>query len=99
MTTYVMRKGKLVDRNLAGPKNESGAANYVISDIMTETRHMADGKTYTSKSEFRKATKASGCVEVGNETKTLLKPRAPISLDRGQRRDDIRRTIYNLRNR
>lgn len=29
--------------------------------------HPADGKRYESKSRFRQATKALGCVEVGNE--------------------------------
>ena len=98
MTKFVYRNGELVDKRYASSKFESNQASYVISDIMPETRHMADGKTYTSKSEYRKATKAAGCIEVGNETATLLKPRKPVLLDRGQRRDDIRRTIYDLRN-
>ena len=100
MTTYVYRDGKLVDKNLAGPKNTRlTKVNGVISDIMPETRHMADGKIYTSKSKFRQATRAAGCVEVGNETSTLLKPRQQIQLDPSKRSDDIRRTIYELRNR
>jgi hypothetical protein len=59
---------------------------------------MADGNYYESKSEFRKATKAAGCIEYGSEIPTLLKPRKPIPLDRAKRRDDIRRAIYELRN-
>jgi len=66
---------------------------------MPETKHMADGKIYTSKSEFRKATRAAGCVEVGNETKTLLQPRKRIELDRNARREAIQRSIYQLKNR
>jgi hypothetical protein len=97
MTIYVMRNGELVDKRLA-PQKE-GCGLYVISDIMPETRHMADGKTYTSKSEFRKATRAAGCVEVGNETSTLTKPRQRIELDRGARREAIQRTIYEMKNR
>lgn len=100
MTTFVYRRGKLVDRNKAGPRNAKlGSASFVISDEMAETRHMADGKTYTSKAKFRQATRAAGCVEVGNETTTLLKPRQQVQLDPVKRRDDIRRAIYEACNR
>jgi len=100
MTTYVYRNGKLVDKNMAGPRNEKlGKASFVISDEMPETRHMADGKHYTSKAKFRQATRDAGCIEIGSETATLLKPRKPIILDQGQRRDAIRRAIYELKNR
>ena len=92
MTTYVLRGGKLVEKRLATPKSACG----VISDIMPATRHMADGRYYTSKSEFRKVTKAYGCVEIGNETATMLKPRKPIPLSREQRRNDIRKAIREL---
>jgi hypothetical protein len=100
MATFVYRNGKLVDKNKAGPRNAKlGSASFVISDEMAETRHMADGKMYTSKAKFRQATRAAGCVEVGNETSTLMKPREQIRLDPGKRRDDIRKTIYDIRNR
>jgi hypothetical protein len=69
----------------------------VISDTMDLTRHMADGRFYDSKHRFREVTKAHGCVEIGTDT-SFLKPRKPIKLDRRQRRDDIRRAIYDLRN-
>lgn len=71
---------------------------HVISDTMAHTRHMADGKYYDSKHKFRAATKAAGCIEVGNETKTLMAPRKPIVLSREQRRDDIRKAVYQIRN-
>lgn len=99
MTTYVMRKGKLVPKHLAEPLHTASSAPSVISDTMDATRHMATNKHYTSKSEFRKATKAAGCIEYGNETATLLKPRTPVKLDPGKRREDIKRAIYDLRNR
>jgi hypothetical protein len=99
LATYVYRNGEIVDKRDAGPKHQGDNATYVISDTMDETRHMADGKYYTSKTAFRQATKAAGCVEVGNETSTLLKPRKPVELDRRQRREDIQRTIYELKNR
>lgn len=98
-TVFVIRNGKLVDRDTAPPRNASSNAPNVISDHMDPTRHMADGRLYTSKSQFRAATRAAGCVEVGNETATLLKPRKPAQLDRGQRRDAIRQAIHQLRNR
>lgn len=100
MTTFVYRNGKLVDKRFAPPKDsKNGTGSFVISDEMSETRHMADGKMYTSKAKFREATRAAGCVEVGTETATVLKPRQPIKLDPAKRRDDIRRAIYELRNR
>lgn len=100
MTTFVYRNGKLVDKKLAGPRDvKLGKASFVISDEMGALRHMADGKMYTSKAKFRQATRDAGCCEVGTETATLLKPRKPIELDHGKRRDAIRKTIYELRNR
>lgn len=100
MPTFVYRNGKLVDKRHAPPKSEKhGTASFVISDEMPHTRHMADGKYYTSKAKFRQATRAHGCVEVGTETQTLLKPRKPIELDRSQRREAIRQSIHELRNR
>jgi hypothetical protein len=98
MTTYVFRDGKLVDKSRAKPLYSGNAASYVISDTMDATLHHCDGKLYTSKAQFRKTTRAHGCVEYGNESATLMKPRQPIQLDRGQRREAIRKTIYDLRN-
>ena len=89
----------MVDALIAGPKFSGGPAPSVISDSMPETRHMADGKHYTSKSQFRQATKAAGCLEVGNELPTLLKPRKPIQMSREQRRHDIRQALSQLRGR
>lgn len=98
MATFVYRNGELVDKRYAAPKISGDHATYVISDEMSETRHMADGNYYTSKAKFRRATRDAGCVEVGTETATLLKPRAPTILDRGQRREAIKKAIYQLRN-
>jgi hypothetical protein len=96
MTTYVMRNGRLVDRNRAAPRSSASGAAYVISDEMAETRHMADGRTYTSKAKFRAATRAHGCIEVGNEIPKLLAPRKAPVLDRGRRRDAIGQAIAEL---
>ena len=91
----VYRNGKLVPKWCAEPKQANRSVS-VISDTMQPLRHMATGKVIDSKSQFRNETKASGCVELGNEA---IKPRTPIKLDRRQRVDDIRRAIYQLRNR
>ena len=86
----------MIDKSMLPNFDSSGL--YVVSDTIEPTRHMCDGNYYTSKKKFREVTRAYGCVEVGNETATLTKPRKPIELDRRQRRDDIRRAIYQLRN-
>ena len=91
----VYRNGKLVPKWCAEPKQANRSVS-VISDTMQPLRHMATGKVIDSKSQFRNETKAAGCVELGNEA---IKPRTPIKLDRRQRVDDIRRAIYQLRNR
>lgn len=97
MPIYVYRNGKVVRKDRARPKRSNSVLG-VIVDEMPATRHMADGQYYTSKAKFRQATKDAGCIEVGNETSTLLKPRKPVEMDRARRRDDIRRAIYELRN-
>jgi hypothetical protein len=98
MTTYVYRNGGLIEKHLAGPRHDSEGAPFVISDIMDSTRHMATGRFHTSKAAFRADTRAAGCIEVGNEASTLLKPRQPLPLSREERRNDIRKSIYQLRN-
>lgn len=71
----------------------------IISDAMADTRHMANNKYYESKSEFRKATRAAGCIEVGNDSSVMNpKPRKPIQLDRRQRREDIKRVLHEAKN-
>lgn len=46
------------------PENKSAA---VIDDSMPLTKNHIDGKWYDSKSEFRRAAKARGFIEAGNE--------------------------------
>lgn len=86
----------MVSLDVAGYES-TNTAPYVISDSMEATRHMADGNHYTSKAKFRQATRAAGCVEVGNEMATVTKPRSRVPLDRARRADDIKRAIYELR--
>lgn len=68
---------------------------YVIRDEMEPTRHMADGRHYTSKAKFRAATKAAGCIEIGNDP---VRTRKRVPLSREKRREDIQRSIYSIRN-
>ena len=96
MVTFVWRNGKVVDKAKAGPRHSGNSAAYVISDTMDPTLHHADCKMYTSKKKFRDATRAAGLIEYGNDLK--ITPRKIIPMDPAKRRDDIRRTIYDLRN-
>lgn len=80
--------------------NEPVTINY-ISDHMEPLRHMALDHTappIDSKSKFRRITREKGCIEIGNETATLLKPRKRIPLDRRQRREDMRKAANQLKN-
>src|SRR5262245_29132968 len=76
------------------PKAKTSAF-FVISDTMQAMKHHGTGEIIDSKAKFRAATRASGCIEIGTES---IKPRAPIKLDSGKRREDIQKTIYHLRN-
>lgn len=67
----------------------------VISDQMEPTKHHGTGRMISSKRAFSAETRRAGMIELGNET---IKPRKPIKLDKGQRKDAIRRSIYELRN-
>jgi hypothetical protein len=73
-----------------------GESAYVISDTMDLTKHMATGEYYTSKSKFREQTRRSGCIEVGNETNFMLKPRKTVEPGREERRHHIRQAIKYL---
>src|ERR1700759_3418347 len=84
----------MVDRSEAGFSCKNSAP-YVISDTMEPTKHMGSGQVIDSKAKFRAETRATGCIEIGNEA---IKPRQPIKLDGGQRRESIRKAIYDLKN-
>lgn len=67
-----------------------------ISDTQPLTRHMCDGKYYDSKKQYRDTTKAHGCIEVGNNVEGLK--RKPVELSRRDRREAIKKSIYELKN-
>lgn len=93
--TFVMRDGKLVPKHMAAPMERHGTI-HIIPDGMGDTWHPVTGKFSDSKSAFRRMTKEAGCEEVGNERPTP-KPKS-LKLDNRQRREDIQRAIYELRN-
>ena len=96
-STYVWRNGQIYEKGTEPVQEEHGTAPYVISDTMPELRHMATGRMISSKAAFRAETRAAGCVEVGNDP-AATRPRKPVPLSRERRREDIKRTIYELRN-
>jgi len=96
VTTYVWRKGRVVDKAKAAPRHTRNDAAYVISDEMPETRHMATGAWMTSKHKFRQATKDAGCIEVGNDPSMLPAPRRGTFPSREERRHQIRQTLRGM---
>ena len=108
MPSFIYHGGKLIPKedyytekylksaHLQMTKGNKLVSFYFNSDTMEPLRHMASGKMISSKKKFRDETRAYGCVEVGNEVK--IKPRAPIKLDKRQRREDIKKAISDLKN-
>lgn len=69
--SWVYRNGELVEKG--GPKDirpqfarSDLPCPMLVSDAMDAAEHV-DGRFYTSKSEYRKVTKANGLIEVGTE--------------------------------
>lgn len=84
--------------HMTKPNSNEKVTLYYNSDSMEPTRHMCSGKYFTSKKKYRDETRAYGCIEVGNETKSLVKPKRKAELDRRKRRNDIKKAIYDLKN-
>lgn len=70
-------------------KPRPASAPMVISDTMDPTWHPATGMMADSKAAFRKMTRQSGCVEVGNEP-LKAKPRTETYATRKQRAEAIK---------
>ena len=64
---------KFVERKRASRNEEKNSG--IIEDTMPETMNHADGKYYTSKSAFRRATRAAGFFEVGDDPSFTAKPK------------------------
>lgn len=56
----------MVEKHLASPP-QTDPRIYVISDTMDPLKHPGTGMVLDSKAEFRRHTRASGCVEVGTD--------------------------------
>jgi hypothetical protein len=97
MTTYVYRNGELVEKEKAEPLPGYATFSY-ISDHMDPLFHHAAMRRIDSKSEFRQETKNHGCVEVGNTPNYGAKRLFTPTLDKRQRREDIQKTVYHLKN-
>lgn len=64
------RRGKtrLVSKRHAAPLiARDDPRVYVIGDVMEPAKHMATGRIHDSKAKFRADTRATGCVEAGND--------------------------------
>lgn len=59
------------------PARSSLPCPMIVTDQMAECEHPSDGKFYSSKSEFRKVTKANGLTEVGNDPARFKRPPKP----------------------
>lgn len=84
-STYVLRDGKLVEKHLAAPLEARPSSAYVISDCMDAAAHPCTGRMMDSKSQFRRVTRAHGCVEMGNDAPTSA-PKATYDSE-GLKRD------------
>lgn len=62
---------------LASLPQPHGQSAWVYDDTMPATLNHADNRMYDSKSAFRRATKAAGYVEVGNDLLTQQKHERP----------------------
>ena len=94
MPTYVMRNGRLVQKQAAA----SACVPCVISDTMEPLKHHATGRMHDSKAAFRADTRASGCLEVGTDPAAAREqPRyEPTMADVV---NDVKRAIAELRSR
>ena len=95
MTTYVIRNGELVEKEKAEPL---GSTFSYISDHMDPLLHHAAMRMIDSKSEFRRETKAHGCIEVGDSKNYGEKRLFTPKLDNRQRKEDIQKAVYQLKN-
>lgn len=68
---------------------------HVIEDTISGTWHPCDGKMYDSKSQFRRTTKANGCIEYGNEDPRKATKSRP-QLSRADRKEALIRAVNSL---
>jgi hypothetical protein len=89
----------MVPVSIAGPRIEKADAFYVISDTLPrQMKHPGTGEMIDSKSRFRQATRASGCVEVGTDP-SASKPRPRFEVSEREIAMDVKRSIAELNSR
>jgi hypothetical protein len=66
----------------------------VITDTMPPTEHV-DGKTYDSKSAFRRVTKENGLIEVGNDPARHRKIQKPKP-DSAKTREAVKKAVAKV---
>lgn len=66
-----------------------------ISDTMDPVEHPCDGRRYSSKAQFRRVTKAHGCIEVGNDTARFRKPQKP-KVDRSSVKTSVEKAVARV---
>ena len=93
---YVYRDGEMVEEAEYQSQNRSA---YVIDDTMPLTEHHADGQYYDSKSEYRRVTRAHGCIEAGNDLITKQRSPEKHRLSTERIRDIGEKAWHDLRNR
>lgn len=89
MTQYVWWQNQWVGVSRETPKPRIA----IISDHMTPLRHPVSGAILDSKSQFRAATRAAGCVELGNDAQSCA---SRVAFDRKGLRNDINQAISEL---
>lgn len=98
MLRYDKIHGDFVDIEVWYQRRQSNfdekAGYYVQSDSMQALAHPVTGKVHDSKSTFRRDTRNSGCVEVGND-----KPRvAPTMKDMTRGLPSVQEQLYHALN-
>lgn len=89
----------MVPISIAGPRVEKRQATYVISDSLPwHMKHPGTGEMIDSKSRFRQATRASGCVEVGTDP-AALRPRPKFEVSEREIVMDVKRSIAEVNSR
>lgn len=76
-------------------ERDGSVAPSVIDDTMPATVHPVTGEYIESKRKFRQRTKASGCVEVGNES-LELRPQREDQRAVEDRKRDINEALHKL---
>ena len=91
----------MVPKSVAGATPSRPERNvYVIGDVMDPLKHMGTGRIHDSKSNFRADTKATGCVEVGNDPAALrddVQKRTEVRIEDVVQ--DVKRSIAELNSR